>query len=76
MVFHVPAGKTQAVFEGNNPVAISQYDQYIEYILDLDTTPSGQYVSNIPPSPFNSISEFIPGTYYQWNALQAFDIIT
>ena len=76
MVFHVPAGKTESIFEGNNSVEISQYDQYIDYILDLDTTPNGQYVSNIPPSPFNTITQFVPGTRYIWKINQAFDIIT
>jgi hypothetical protein len=73
MVFHVPEGRTEAIFEGNNSVEISQYDQYIDYIFNLQTTPRGQYV---PGSPFNSITEFVPGTLYQWNILQAFDIIT
>jgi hypothetical protein len=73
MVFHVPQGRSQTVFEGNSSVAISQFDQYINYILDITTEPIGNYA---PDSPFNTISEFVPGTLYVWETYQAFDITT
>jgi len=74
--FHVPEGISQNIFEGDAPADFAQYDQYINNIFDLTNPESPKCYT--PGSPFNppGFTQFIPGTYYQYNANQAFDIIT
>jgi len=74
--FSVPQGISQSVFVGDGPADFSNYDQYINNIFDLTNPVNPKCYT--PGSPFNppDFTQFIPGTNYQYNAIEAFDIVT
>jgi hypothetical protein len=79
MVFHVPAGGYEAVFEGTSAVPISDYIQYIGFVVELTMPPERQWEKTFTTgSPFNrdDFTHFVPGIKYYWKNVEPFDIIT
>jgi len=76
MMFHVPEGFSESIFEGSTYVELSAYEDKLNSVFKTSSMPFKCWAPPTLNNPFNSLKIVEPGSPYHWNAKVSFDIIT